>query len=128
MAYLTFAEFSAYKTGVTLTQDEFDTLYFYAETAIDSFIGYHIPEPVNEKVKKAAAQQIALSQMQGGVSYYSANSGTSQVTSESVPDYSYTVSAKSNTQYTAVKDVFGVFPIVAALLKDYYIQGVEVIL
>lgn len=128
MSYLTFQEYSAYKTGVTLTQDEFDTLYFYAEIAIDGYIGYHITEPVQEKVKKAAAQQIALSQMQGGVAYYSNSSGTNQVTSESVPDYSYTTTAKSKTQYTAAKETFGIFPAVAALLADYYIQGVDVIL
>ena len=128
MAYLTYAEYSAYNTGVPLTADEFATLYFWAESAIDSYLGYHITEPVHEAVKRAAAQQIALSKMQGGTAYYNSTGNTSQVTSESVPDYSYTTQAKSNTQFTAAKDTFGIFPIVAAMLKDYFIMGVDGIL
>lgn len=127
MAYLTYAEFLTYNTGVTITADDFAVLYFYAETAIDSYIGRHIDTP-SDKLKKATALQIALSSKNGGLEYYVTSGATTQLTSESVPNYSYSMSAKTQSQYTAAKDVYGLFPVVASMLTEYYIQGIDVIL
>lgn len=127
MAYLTYQEYCAYNTGVTISEEDFAVLYFYAETAIDGYIGRHIDNP-SDKLKKATALQIALSSKSGGVEYYVSSSATTQLTSESVPNYSYSMSAKTQSQYTAAKDVYGIFPSVASLLTEYYIQGIDVIL
>jgi hypothetical protein len=125
MAYLTYQEFLTYNTGVTMTQDEFAVLYFYAETSIDSYLGRHLWE-IDDYFRKAVAMQVALSKQNGGAAYYADNSSTTQITSESVPDYSYSVGMKTNTGYNAVKDVYGIFPIVATMLSKYYIKAVEV--
>jgi hypothetical protein len=127
MAYLTYDEYAAYNTGVTLSAEDFAVQYFYAETAIDSYIGRHINTP-SEKLKKAVAMQIALSSKSGGVEYYVSSASTTELASESVPNYSYSMSAKTKTQYTAAKDAYGLFPAVASLLTEYYVQGIDVIL
>ena len=58
--------------------------------------------------------------------YYAESAGTSTVTSESVPDYSYTTQAKTKTAFTAAADIYGLFPSVLALLAGYKVSGVKV--
>lgn len=126
--YITYEEYQSLNTGVEITQSEFDTLYFYAETAIDCYLGRHF-DSVDDTFKRAVALQISTSKESGGIKYYSDNSSNVQLTSESVPDYSYSVSAKSTrSQYNSAKDVYGLFPIVAALLQGYFVKAVDVIL
>lgn len=125
--YLTYTEFQNLNTGVEITESEYNVLYFYAENAIDAYLGRHI-DPPPDNVKRACGLQIALSSQSGGVAYYVSKAGTQQLTSESVPDYSYSMGAKSQTSYTVASDTYGLFPIVASMLGDRSIVGVDVIL
>lgn len=127
MAYITYSEFRSLNTGVEITESEFNTLYFYTEAAIDGYLGQHI-DPPPDNVTRAAGMQIALAKMNGGIGYYSASANSTRLNSESVPDYSYSMSEKSKTAYSAAADTFGLFPIVLAMLGDHSIEPVEVVL
>lgn len=128
MAILTYAEYLTYPTGVTVSQQDFAALDFWAETAVNSYLGRDYGANAPAKIKLAVATQIALSSKAGGVGYYAESAGTSTVTSESVPDYSYTTQAKTKTAFTAAADVYGLFPSVLALLAGYKVAGVKVVL
>ena len=128
MAILTYAEYLAYPTGVTVSQQDFAALDFWAETAVNSYLGKEYGANAPEKIKLAVATQIALSSKAGGVDYYAESSGTTTVTSESVPDYSYTSQAKTKTAFSAAADIYGLFPPVLALLAQYKVSGVKVVL
>lgn len=126
MAILTYAEYLTYPTGVTVSQQDFAALDFWAETAVNSYLGKEYGSTAPAKIKLAVATQIALSSKAGGVDYYAESAGTSTVTSESVPDYSYTTQAKTKTAFTAAADIYGLFPSVLALLAGYKVSGVKV--
>ena len=126
MAILTYAEYLTYPTGVTVSQTDFAALDFWAETAVNSYLGKEYGANAPEKIKLAVATQIALSSKAGGVDYYAESAGTSVVTSESVPDYSYSTTQKTKTAFTAAADVYGLFPAVLALLAGYKVSGVKV--
>lgn len=128
MAILTYEEYLAYPTGVTVSQQDFAALDFWAETAVNSYLGKEYGSTAPAKIKLAVATQIALSSKAGGVDYYAEASGTVTKTSESVPDYSYTTQAKTKTAFTAAADVYGLFPSVLALLAGYEVAGVKVVL
>lgn len=128
MAILTYEEYLAYPTGVTVSQQDFAALDFWAETAVNSYLGKEYGSTAPAKIKLAVATQIALSSKAGGVDYYAESSGTTTVTSESVPDYSYTSQAKTKTAFSAAADVYGLFPSVLALLAGYKVAGVKVVL
>lgn len=128
MAILTYAEYLTYPTGVTVSQQDFAALDFWAETAVNSYLGRDYGANAPAKIKLAVATQIALSSKAGGVDYYAESSGTTTVTSESVPDYSYTSQAKTKTAFSAAADVYGLFPSVLALLAGYKVAGVKVVL
>ena len=128
MAILTYAEYLTYPTGVTISQEDFASLDFWAETAVNSYLGKEYGSTAPAKIKLAVATQIALSSKAGGVDYYAESSGTTTVTSESVPDYSYTSQAKTKTAFSAAADVYGLFPSVLALLAGYKVAGVKVVL
>lgn len=128
MAILTYAEYLTYPTGVTVSQQDFAALDFWAETAVNSYLGKEYGANAPAKIKLAVATQIALSSKAGGVDYYAESSGTTTVTSESVPDYSYTSQAKTKTAFSAAADVYGLFPSVLALLAGYKVAGVKVVL
>lgn len=126
MAILTYAEYITYPTGVTVTQADFAALDFWAETAINSYLGREYGANAPAKIKLAVATQIALSSKAGGVDYYAASSGTTTITSESVPDYSYSAQAKTKTAFTTAADIYSLFPSVLALLAGYEVSGVKV--
>ena len=126
MAILTYAEYLTYPTGVTVSQQDFAALDFWAETAINSYLGKEYGANAPAKIKLAVATQIALSSKAGGVDYYAESAGTSTVTSESVPDYSYSAQAKTKTAFTAAADIYSLFPSVLALLAGYKVAGVKV--
>lgn len=126
MAILTYAEYTAYPTGVTVPQADFAALDFWAETAINSYLGKEYGANAPAKIKLAVATQIALSSKAGGVDYYAESSGTTTITSESVPDYSYSAQAKTKTAFTAAADIYGLFPSVLALLAGYKVSGIKV--
>ena len=126
MAILTYAEYITYPTGVTVTQADFAALDFWAETAINSYLGREYGANAPAKIKLAVATQIALSSKAGGVDYYAASSGTTTITSESVPDYSYSAQAKTKTAFTTAADIYSLFPSVLALLAGYKVSGVKV--
>ena len=126
MAILTYAEYLTYPTGVTVSQQDFAALDFWAETAVNSYLGKEYGSTAPAKIKLAVATQIALSSKAGGVDYYAESAGTLTVTSESVPDYSYTTQAKTKTAFTAAADIYGLFPSVLALLAGYKVSGVKV--
>lgn len=128
MAILTYAEYLTYPTGVTISQEDFASLDFWAETAVNSYLGKEYGSTAPAKIKLAVATQIALSSKAGGIDYYSEASGTATKTSESVPDYSYTSQAKTKTAFSAAADVYGLFPSVLALLAGYKVAGVKVVL
>lgn len=128
MAILTYEEYITYPTGVTISQEDFASLDFWAETAVNSYLGKEYGSTAPAKIKLAVATQIALSSKAGGVDYYAESSGTTTVTSESVPDYSYTSQAKTKTAFSAAADVYGLFPSVLALLAGYKVAGVKVVL
>ena len=128
MAILTYAEYLTYPTGVTVSQQDFAALDFWAETAVNSYLGKEYGSTAPAKIKLAVATQIALSSKAGGVDYYAESSGTTTVTSESVPDYSYTSQAKTKTAFSAAADIYGLFPSVLALLTGYKVAGVKVVL
>ena len=128
MAILTYAEYLTYPTGVTVSQSDFAALDFWAETAVNSYLGRDYGANAPAKIKLAVSTQIALSSKAGGVDYYAESSGTTTVTSESVPDYSYTSQAKTKTAFSAAADVYGLFPSVLALLAGYKVAGVKVVL
>ena len=128
MAILTYEEYLTYPTGVTVSQQDFAALDFWAETAVNSYLGREYGSTAPAKIKLAVATQIALSSKAGGVDYYAESSGTTTVTSESVPDYSYTSQAKTKTAFSAAADVYGLFPSVLALLAGYKVAGVKVVL
>lgn len=128
MAILTYEEYTTYPTGVTISQEDFASLDFWAETAVNSYLGKEYGSTAPAKIKLAVATQIALSSKAGGVDYYAEASGTATKTSESVPDYSYTTQAKTKTAFTAAADVYGLFPSVLALLAGYKVAGVKVVL
>lgn len=128
MAILTYEEYITYPTGVTISQQDFAALDFWAETAVNSYLGKEYGSTAPAKIKLAVATQIALSSKAGGVDYYAESSGTTTVTSESVPDYSYTSQAKTKTAFSAAADVYGLFPSVLALLAGYKVAGVKVVL
>lgn len=128
MAILTYEEYTTYPTGVTISQEDFASLDFWAETAVNSYLGKEYGSTAPAKIKLAVATQIALSSKAGGIDYYSEASGTATKTSESVPDYSYTTQAKTKTAFTAAADVYGLFPSVLALLAGYKVAGVKVVL
>lgn len=128
MAILTYEEYLAYPTGVTVSQQDFAALDFWAETAVNSYLGKEYGSTAPAKIKLAVATQIALSSKAGGVDYYAESSGTTTVTSESVPDYSYTSQAKTKTAFSAAADVYELFPSVLALLAGYKVAGVKVVL
>ena len=126
MAILTYAEYITYPTGVTVTQADFAALDFWAETAINSYLGREYGANAPAKIKLAVATQIALSSKAGGVDYYAASSGTTTITSESVPDYSYSAQAKTKTAFTTAADIYSLFPSVLALLAGSEVSGVKV--
>lgn len=126
MAILTYAEYLTYPTGMTVSQNDFAALDFWAETAINSYLGKEYGANAPAKIKLAVATQIALSSKAGGVDYYAESAGTSTVTSESVPDYSYSAQAKTKTAFTAAADIYSLFPSVLALLAGYKVSGVKV--
>lgn len=126
MAILTYAEYTAYPTGVTVPQADFAALDFWAETAVNSYLGKEYGADAPAKIKLAVATQIALSSKAGGVDYYAESSGTTTITSESVPDYSYSAQAKTKTAFTAAADIYGLFPSVLALLAGYKVSGIKV--
>lgn len=128
MAILTYAEYLTYPTGVTVSQQDFAALDFWAETAVNSYLGKEYGSTAPAKIKLAVATQIALSSKAGGVDYYAESSGSATKTSESVPDYSYIAVAKTKTSLTAASDVYGLFPSVLALLAGYKVAGVKVML
>ena len=128
MAILTYEEYITCPTGVTISQEDFASLDFWAETAVNSYLGKEYGSTAPAKIKLAVATQIALSSKAGGVDYYAESSGTTTVTSESVPDYSYTSQAKTKTAFSAASDVYGLFPSVLALLAGYKVAGVKVVL
>jgi len=128
VAILTYEEYLAYPTGVTVSQQDFAALDFWAETAVNSYLGKEYGSTAPAKIKLAVATQIALSSKAGGVDYYAESSGTTTVTSESVPDYSYTSQAKTKTAFSAAADVYELFPSVLALLAGYKVAGVKVVL
>lgn len=115
MAYLTYEEYGQYSTGVNLTESEFDTLAFWADTAITAYLGYVVKNP-DETFKIAVALQIALSKQSGGVNYYSAITSGSQ--SVSLGDFSY--SAGSGTTSKQIEqEASGLFPNVQSMLARY---------
>lgn len=126
MAILTYAEYIAYPTGVTVPQADFAALDFWAETAVNSYLGKEYGANAPAQIKLAVATQIALSSKAGGVDYYAESSGTTTITSESVPDYSYSAQAKTKTAFTAAADIYGLFPSVLALLAGYKVSGIKV--
>lgn len=126
MAILTYAEYTAYPTGVTVPQADFAALDFWAETAVNSYLGKEYGANAPAQIKLAVATQIALSSKAGGVDYYAESSGTTTITSESVPDYSYSAQAKTKTAFTAAADIYGLFPSVLALLAGYKVSGLKV--
>ena len=126
MAILTYAEYTAYPTGVTVPQADFAALDFWAETAVNSYLGKEYGANAPAKIKLAVATQIALSSKAGGVDYYAESSGTTTITSESVPDYSYSAQAKTKTAFTAAADIYNLFPSVLALLAGYKVSGIKV--
>lgn len=120
---LTYSEYQDFPTGKDISESEFDTLSFYAETAIFAYIGRDAA--IDETVKQAAALQIAFSIANGGVDYYNKLSVYSDVTSESLSDYSYSKSVVSNCKE---QSEYGLFPIVAKMLGSGRVEGVNVIL
>lgn len=126
MAILTYAEYITYPTGVTVTQADFAALDFWTETAINSYLGREYGANAPAKIKLAVATQIALSSKAGSVDYYAASSGTTTITSESVPDYSYSAQAKTKTAFTTAADIYSLFPSVLALLAEFKVSGVKV--
>lgn len=120
---LTYSEYQDFPTGKDISESEFDTLSFYAETAIFAYIGRYAA--IDETVKQAAALQIAFSIANGGVDYYNKLSVYSDVTSESLGDYSYSKSVVSNCKE---QSEYGLFPIVAKMLGSGRVEGVNVIL
>lgn len=122
MSILTYSEYISYPTGSYIEESEFDTLSFYAETAIRSYIG---ARETDETVKRAAAMQIALSHANGGLKYYTDISAYSDVTSEHLGDYSYSKSIKSASKE---QSEYGLFPLVVKMLNGNRIEGVDVIL
>lgn len=92
MAYLTYEEFQAYPHGVTVPEDEFSALEFYAETQIDAITYGRVDaqSPLPE-VKKAMALQVAYLAQNGGVDL--ALSGAA-LSGETLGGYSYSVSAE----------------------------------
>ena len=86
MAILTYEEYITYPTGVTISQEDFASLDFWAETAVNSYLGKEYGSTAPAKIKLAVATQIALSSKAGGIDYYAESSGTATKTSESVPD------------------------------------------
>lgn len=120
MSILTYAEYCSFNTGTQISESEFDTLSFYGDMAVSSYI---LPEFIkNDGVKKAAAMQIALSKESGGIGYYVDISAGSSLASEHLGDYSY---SKSFTKNEAQMDN-GLFPMVAKLLAPYRVKGVKV--
>ena len=122
MAYLTYTEFQSYNTGADLTESEFDTLLFYSEMAIDSYLGRTL-KSVDSTIKKAVAYQIAIAYKNGGTDYYSEIGASSQIASESLGDYSYSLTSATTT---STQSKFGITPIVANMLAPYCIRGVKV--
>lgn len=89
MPYLSYDEFKAYPLGVEISEQEFETLRFYAEATIDGLVNRPIDAScVPDGVKRAAAMQIAYLAMQGGAD--AALGGAAQ--SETIGSYSYSVS------------------------------------
>ena len=122
MSILTYSEYCDFHTGTDISESEFDTLSFYAETAI---ISYTKIKKADETIKRAMAMQIALSSKNGSVDYYAEISKHSDVTSESLGDYSYSKSIISDSKE---QSEYGLFPIVVQMLGRYRIEGVNVIL
>lgn len=122
MSILTYEEYCAVPTGTDISESEFDTLSFYADNAVLAYIG---TRKIDDMVKRAAAMQIALSINNGGVDYYTELSKHSDVTSESLGDYSY---SKSTTSESKEQSEYGLFPIVVKMLGRSRIEGVNVIL
>lgn len=122
MSILTYSEYCSFRTGTNISESEFDTLSFYAESAISSYIK---SRKVDSTVKRATAMQIALSVKNGGVDYYSELSKHSDVTSENLGDYSYSKSIVSDSKE---QSEYGLFPIVVKMLSRDNIEAVNVIL
>lgn len=122
MSILTYSEYRTFSTGVDISESEFGTLSFYAESAILSYIK---SRKVDSTVKRAAAMQIALSVKNGGVEYYTDISKWSDVTSETLGDYSYSKSVVADSKE---QSEYGLFPIVVKMLGKDNIEGVDVIL
>ena len=124
MSYLTYSEYCSFNTGTTIEEGEFDTLSFYADTAISAYIGEDVK--ADDTIKRAAALQIAQSKANVGISYYTELSANKSVASESLGDYSYSL----KTSDSAEQAEYGLFPIVASLLRKYVraVEGVNVIL
>lgn len=120
MAILTYSEYCDFKTGTDIDESEFDTLLFFAETAVMSYILTDYKP--NEDIKRATALQIAMSKRSGGASYYTDISSVITVTSESLGDYSYSGRLTDN----AAQRESGLFPVVAGMLKGYRIRAVNV--
>lgn len=122
MSILTYSEYCSFKTGTDISESEFDTLSFYSESAISSYIK---SRKVDSTVKRATAMQIALSVKNGGVEYYADISKHSEVTSEALADYSYSKSVVSDSKE---QSEYGLFPIVVKMLSRNNIEAVNVIL
>lgn len=124
MSYLTYSEYCDFNTGTYIEESEFDTLSFYAETAISAYIGNDIK--IDDTIKRATALQIAQSKGNGGVSYYTELSAHSSLASESLGDYSYSMRTSDNAEQAQ----YGIFPMVAMLLSPYVraVKGVDVLL
>lgn len=115
MAYLTYEEYNSYNTGVEVSESEFAALSFYAETAINTYIGREVrPDGI---IKQAEALQIALSKTNGGTEYYS-DISSGGMSSVKLGDFSYSVSA-ADSRYREKQEESGLFPVVQTMLKRY---------
>lgn len=118
MDILTYDEYKTYNTGVEISESEYSTLYFYAETAFLAFTGRKTL-PNDEQIKRAMAFQISYSQLNGGIDYYNDISYSSG--SESLGKYSYSSSVGTNQNKS--QSSYGVFPIIARILRGYCITS-----
>lgn len=87
MSYLTYEEFKNYKTGIEISESEFEALLFYAENII-SGITNNRAENLIDIIKKATATQVAYTYVNGGVENILSSSGS---ISETIGSYSYSI-------------------------------------
>lgn len=100
MRYLTYEEFKDYKTGVEISEGEFETLLFYAQNIING-ITNNKAENLIDIIKKATAMQITYTYVNGGVENI-LSSGDS--ISETIGSYSYSVN-NSNQISPLIKNI-----------------------